>query len=118
MFLLGVNLPDNKIVSIALTRIYGVGRKTGEKICNQLLIHKHCRLRELPEDKITQLSQVLNSMTIETELKKQKQDNVNKLIQIGCYRGQRHKARLPVNGQRTRTNAQTAKSLNGKDLIG
>ncbi|KAI8621191.1 hypothetical protein BC830DRAFT_1095662 [Chytriomyces sp. MP71] len=112
MFFLGVNIPDNKIVSIALTSIYGVGPKTGARICNQLLIHPQCRLRDLPEDKVTQLSSLLNGMTIETELRKQVADNISKMVHVGSYRGLRHKAGLPVHGQRTSTNAQTAKKLN------
>ncbi|KAJ3105590.1 hypothetical protein HDU97_007932 [Phlyctochytrium planicorne] len=116
MFLLGVNLPDNKIVSIALRSIYGIGKTTSESICNKLLIHRHCKLKDLPEEKVTQLSQVLNGMKIETELRREVSNNIANLVQIGCYRGLRHKAGLPVHGQRTRTNAQTAKKLNGKTL--
>ncbi|TPX71611.1 hypothetical protein CcCBS67573_g05075 [Chytriomyces confervae] len=102
MFFLGVNIPDNKLVSIALTSIYGVGPKTGTRICNQ----------DLPEDKVTQLSGLLNGMTIETELRKQIADNIAKMVHINSYKGMRHKAGLPVHGQRTSTNAQTAKKLN------
>ncbi|KAJ3219559.1 hypothetical protein HDU67_000504 [Dinochytrium kinnereticum] len=116
MFLLGVNLPDNKIVSVALRSIYGIGKSTSESICNQLLIHRHCKLRELPEEKVTQLSQLLNGMKIETELRREVIDNIQNLVQIGSYRGLRHKAGLPVHGARTRTNAKTAKRLNGKML--
>ncbi|KAJ3235996.1 hypothetical protein HDU81_011267 [Chytriomyces hyalinus] len=112
MFFLGVNIPDNKLVSIALTSIYGVGQKTGTRICNQLLIHPQCRLKDLPEDKVTQLSGLLNGMTIETELRKQIADNIAKMVHINSYKGMRHKAGLPVHGQRTSTNAQTAKKLN------
>jgi small subunit ribosomal protein S13 len=119
MFFLGVNIPDNKIVSIALTSIHGVGRQTGARLCNQLLIHPQCRLKDLPEDKVTQLSTLLNGMTIETELKKQVADNISKMVQIGSYKGLRHKAGMPVNGGRTRTNAQTAKRINkGRLSIG
>ncbi|KAJ3065304.1 hypothetical protein HDU98_011329 [Podochytrium sp. JEL0797] len=112
MFFLGVNIPDSKIVSIALTSIYGVGRQTGVRLCNQLLIHPQCRLKDLPEDKVTQLSTLLNGMTIETELRKEVADNITKMVQIGSYKGLRHKAGLPVNGQRTKTNAMTAKRVN------
>ncbi|KAI9352026.1 hypothetical protein BDR26DRAFT_850235 [Obelidium mucronatum] len=112
MFFLGVNIPDHKIVSIALQSIHGVGRQTSVRVCNQLLIHPQCRLKDLPEDKVTQLSTLLNGMTIETELKKQVADNISKMVQIGSYRGLRHKAGLPVNGGRTKTNAHTAKKMN------
>ena len=72
------------------------------------------RLKDLPDDKVTQLSQLLNTMKIETELKKDQNNNIANLISMGCYRGLRHKSGLPVNGSRTRTNARTAKKLNGK----
>ncbi|KAI8836149.1 30S ribosomal protein S13 [Chytridium lagenaria] len=101
MFLLGVNLPDNKIVSIALRSIYGIGQKTSESLCHKLLIHRHCKLKDLPEEKVTQLEVT---------------DNIQNLVQIGSYKGMRHKAGLPVHGARTRTNARTAKKLNGKML--
>ncbi|KAJ3114685.1 hypothetical protein HDU96_001777 [Phlyctochytrium bullatum] len=116
MFLLGVNLPDNKIVSIALRSIYGVGRATAESLCHKLLIHRHCKLRDLPEHKVTELSQLLNGMKIEAELRREVTDNIKNLVQIGCYRGLRHKAGLPVHGSRTRTNAKTAKRLNARRL--
>ncbi|KAJ3026984.1 UNVERIFIED_CONTAM: hypothetical protein HDU68_004685 [Siphonaria sp. JEL0065] len=116
MFFLGVNIPDNKIVSIALQSIHGVGRQTSTRVCNQLLIHPQCRLKDLPEEKVTQLSTLLNGMTIETELKKQVADNIGKLVQIGAYKGIRHKAGLPVNGGRTKTNGQTAKRINKSRL--
>ncbi|EGF82214.1 hypothetical protein BATDEDRAFT_10132 [Batrachochytrium dendrobatidis JAM81] len=117
LYLLGVNLPDEKLVHIALTSVYGVGRKTGEQICHKLLIHPQCRLKDLPESKVTQLSQLLNTMTIEAELRRQTEENIKSLVDMGTYRGMRHKAGLPVNGQRTRSNASTAKRLNGKFLV-
>ena len=116
MYLLGINLPDNKLVRVALTSIYGIGLSTGQKICNQLEIHPQCRLNQLPEHKLTKLSQLLNTMTIEAELKRQVRNRVQAMVEIGCYKGKRHLARKPVNGQRTRTNASTAKMLNGRFL--
>ncbi|KAJ1554959.1 hypothetical protein HK405_003601, partial [Cladochytrium tenue] len=116
MFLLGVNLPDDKLVHIALTRIHGIGRTSAQRLCSQLLIHPHCRLRELPEAHLTALSQALNGMRIEAELRKQTATDIQRLVQIGAYKGLRHKAGLPANGQRTRSNARTAERLNGKGL--
>ncbi|KAJ3195541.1 hypothetical protein HK101_011831 [Irineochytrium annulatum] len=112
MYLLGVNLPDGKVVSVALRYIYGVGKKSGEDICNRLLIHQQCKLRDLPEEKVTQISALLNTMKIEAELKREELNNINNMIQIGSYRGIRHKGGFPVKGQRTITNARTAKKLN------
>ncbi|KNC96383.1 30S ribosomal protein S13 [Spizellomyces punctatus DAOM BR117] len=116
LYLLGVNLPDDKVVSIALTRIYGVGLKTGQTICHKLGIHPRCRLKDLPEDKVTKLSALLNTMQIDAELKRETRNRIGAMVQMGSYRGARHKAGLPVNGQRTHTNRSTAKRLNGRWL--
>lgn len=116
LYLLGVNLPDKKLAHIALTSIYGIGRKTSERICHQLEIHPRCRLADVPESKLTKLSHLLNNMTIETELRRGVESQVRSLVSIGSYRGLRHSAGLPVRGQRTRGNAQTAKRLNGRFL--
>lgn len=111
LYLFGVNLPDRKVVSVALTYIYGIGPKTAERICHQLLIHKQCQLRELSEVKVNQLSEVLSKLTIEQDLKRQISKNIQHLEEIGCYVGRRHLSGLPVHGQNTRNNAKTAKKL-------
>ena len=116
LYLLGINLPDKKFVSIALRSVYGIGPKTAFKICNQLLIHPQCRLDQLSETKITQLSKILNTMTIEAELKRQVSNNINDMIRIKTTRGLRHAAGLPVRGQHTHTNANTAAKLNKKRI--
>ncbi|RKO89446.1 hypothetical protein BDK51DRAFT_20018 [Blyttiomyces helicus] len=113
LYLLGVNLPDDRLVSVALTHIYGVGHTTGSKICHKLGIHPKCLVKDLPESKVTEISALLNTMTIEAELKRIQRNNIEKLVAIGCLRGARHKAGLPVWGQRTRTNRQSAKRCNG-----
>ncbi|KAL2918927.1 hypothetical protein HK105_201761 [Polyrhizophydium stewartii] len=115
LFLLGVNLPDDKLVRIALTSIYGVGRRTGETICHKLSIHPQCRLRDLPEHKVTELSQLLNTMTIESDLRRETENRIRALVDMGTYRGLRHQAGLPVHGQRTRSNASSARA-NGRFL--
>ncbi|KAI8923491.1 hypothetical protein BC831DRAFT_470875 [Entophlyctis helioformis] len=116
LYLLGINLPDDKLVRIALKSIYGVGIRTGESICHRLSIHPQCRLKDLPEAKITQLSQLLNTMTIESELRRQTETNIKALVDMGTYRGARHKAGFPVRGQRTRSNGNSASKLNGRFL--
>jgi small subunit ribosomal protein S13 len=116
MYLLGINLPDSKRVDIALTYIYGIGRTTGEKICHKLEIHPQCRLQELSESKITKLSQLLNSMEIEQELRRKTENRIQTLVDLKSYRGLRHSTGKPVRGQRTRNNAQTAAKLNGRFL--
>ncbi|KAI9009785.1 hypothetical protein BC832DRAFT_387903 [Gaertneriomyces semiglobifer] len=112
LYLLGVNLPDQKTVPIALTHIYGVGPTTASQICHKLAIHPRCRLKDLPEEKVTRLSQLLNTMTIDAELRREKRTRIAGMIQMGSYRGDRHQRGYPVNGQRTHTNRRTAKKLN------
>lgn len=113
VYLLGVNLPDHKVVNIALTSIFGIGLPTATKITHKLMIHPRCRLAELTEDKLTDLSTSLNDHLIESDLKRSINSNIQKLIGMGTRRGHRHKIGLPVHGQCTRSNARTARKLNG-----
>lgn len=113
VYLLGVNLPDHKVVNIALTSIFGIGIPTATKITHKLMIHPRCRLSELTEDKLTALSSSLNDHLIESDLKRSINSNIQKLINMGTRRGHRHKIGLPVHGQCTRSNARTARKLNG-----
>jgi small subunit ribosomal protein S13 len=112
LHLLGVNLPDQKVVRIALTYFYGIGKNNAERICHQLSIHRQAKLYELSEHQLNKLSQLLTGMTLESDLKREIRQNIARYRQIGCYRGKRHQAGLPVRGQRTQNNAKTAKRLN------
>jgi small subunit ribosomal protein S13 len=112
VYLLGINLPDKKLVHIALTSIYGIGLHTAQRLCHKLEIHPACRLENLGDEKIVMLSQELNQMNIDSAIKKQVKQSILKLVTLGTYRGLRHQAGLPVRGQKTRTNAATAKKLN------
>ncbi|GAB5589176.1 hypothetical protein Unana1_04076 [Umbelopsis nana] len=114
LHLLGVNLPDRKLVSTALQYFYGIGATSSTKICDQLSIHKQCKLSELSEAQINSLSNVLANMNIETDLKRQVREHVMHHRSINTYVGRRHAMSLPVRGQRTRNNAKTAKKLNGR----
>ncbi|KAI8904028.1 hypothetical protein EDD86DRAFT_195156 [Gorgonomyces haynaldii] len=116
LYLLGINLPDQKLTHIALTSLYGIGRRQAVNLCHQLEIHPLCRLKDVPEDKVTLLSQKLNTMKIDATLKKQQRERIEELYNIGTTRGMRHAIGLPVNGQRTRTNRSTASRLNGTFL--
>lgn len=118
VYLLGINLPDSQLVSKALTKIYGVGPATAASLSHKLCIHPTCRLSELPEPKLVSLSSLLNSMKIESELKRSVQNQIKKQFEMGTLRGIRHKAGLPVRGQKTRANARTARRLNGLCLKG
>ncbi|KAL1923476.1 mitochondrial 37S ribosomal protein uS13m [Calcarisporiella thermophila] len=112
--LLGVNLPDKKIVRVALTYFYGIGSQRAQTICDQLSLHKTCKVGDLSELQVNQLSGVLSGLTIESDLKREIRAHIMHHRQIGSYVGRRHAMGLPVRGQRTRNNAQTAKKLNGR----
>lgn len=107
---IGIDIPDNKRLEVALTYIYGVGRKLSNQIIEKLSLNKDMRARELNEDQIAQLNAVLQSeYVVEGDLRRQIQNNIKRLVGIHCYRGLRHRLGLPVRGQRTRTNARTRK---------
>jgi len=107
---IGVDIPNNKRLEIALTYIYGVGRATALKICDDLQYDRGMLARDLTEDQITTLAQhVQKAYPVEGQLRRQVAASINRLRDIGCYRGLRHRRGLPVRGQRTRTNARTRK---------
>ncbi|OMJ13537.1 37S ribosomal protein SWS2, mitochondrial [Smittium culicis] len=114
LHLLGVNLPDQKVVSIALTHFYGIGRKSALQICSQLSIHRQCKLHELTEPQINSLTSILSSNLLESDLSRVVSNNILRLKRIKSYVGMRHSMNLPVHGQRTRNNCKTAKRLNGR----
>ncbi|KAI8975366.1 hypothetical protein BDF20DRAFT_878247 [Mycotypha africana] len=112
--LLGVNLPDKKLIGTALQYFYGIGESTALKLCQRLSISPTVKVAELSDVQITELTNILSNMTIESDLKRQVRDNIMHHRNIGNYTGKRHAMGLPVRGQRTRNNAQTAKRLNGR----
>ena len=106
----GVNIPLNKRVEIGLTYIYGVGQPTSHKILTQLGIDPDTQVKNLTEDEIAKLRDIIDSdLIVEGDLRRERSQNIKRLMEIGCYRGLRHRRGLPVNGQRTRTNARTRK---------
>jgi small subunit ribosomal protein S13 len=106
----GVDLPRNKRIDIALTRIYGIGRTTAAKILEEAQVAPHVRTQELMENDVAAIRLVIQrKYKVEGELRKDTAMNVKRLIDINCYRGIRHKRGLPVRGQRTHTNARTRK---------
>ena len=108
--LIGVDVPPQKRLEIALTYIYGIGRQTAQKICDEVGLDRGLRARELNEDQIAQLATYIQrTYPVEGQLRRQVAANINRLREIGCYRGMRHRRGLPVRGQRTRTNARTRK---------
>ena len=104
----GVDLPRNKRVEIGLTYIYGIGRSLSNEILRKAGVDPDKRVKDLTESEITALREVIDrEYTVEGDLRRAVQMNIRRLIEIGCYRGLRHRRNLPVRGQRTRTNART-----------
>ena len=106
----GVDLPREKRLEIALTYIYGVGRTSSNRILEQAGVSPETRVRDMTEDEITRLRDIIErNYRVEGDLRRIVQGNIQRLVEIGCYRGLRHRRGLPVRGQRTRTNARTRK---------
>jgi small subunit ribosomal protein S13 len=106
----GVDLPRDKRVEISLTYIYGIGRSTSNDILEQAGVSPDTRVKDLAEDEITRLREVISrNHRVEGDLRREVSMNIKRLIEIGCYRGLRHRRGLPVHGQRTKTNARTRK---------
>ena len=106
----GVDLPRDKRVEIALTYIYGIGRSRSREILAATGVNPDTRVRDLTEDEVSRLREYIDrNYTVEGDLRREVAMNIKRLIDIGCYRGLRHRRGLPVRGQRTRTNARTRK---------
>lgn len=105
----GIDLPKNKRGIIGLTYIFGIGRTTSEKVLNQAGIDESKRVSDWTDDEVSRIRQVLDNYKVEGQLRSETQMNIKRLMDIGCYRGLRHRRGLPVRGQRTRTNARTRK---------
>ncbi len=104
----GVDLPRNKRVEIALTYIYGIGRATSNEILKMAGINPDTRVKDLAEAEANRLREIIGrNYRVEGDLRREVQMNIKRLMDIGCYRGLRHRLNLPVHGQRTRTNART-----------
>ena len=117
----GVNIPQNKLVQIGLTYIYGIGDKFSQQICKDLEIPKSKRVNELTDDQILKIREYIDKkFTVEGDLRRENSLNIKRLIDLASYRGSRHRKKLPVRGQRTRCNARTRKgkaiAIAGKKL--
>jgi small subunit ribosomal protein S13 len=107
---MGVDIPNDKPTLVSLTYLYGVGRKSARELCHNAGVDPQRKARELADDELSRLAVLLErDYTVEGPLRRQLQQNVNRLRDIKCYRGIRHRLGLPVRGQRTRTNARTRK---------
>ncbi|MHB1326115.1 MAG: 30S ribosomal protein S13 [Thermoleophilia bacterium] len=106
----GVNIPREKRVEIGLTYIYGVGRSTSCKVLDDLEISRNTYVRDLTDEEVSKLRDYLDSnLMVEGDLRRERSQNIKRLMEIGCYRGLRHRRGLPVRGQRTKTNARGRK---------
>ncbi len=106
----GVNIPREKRVEIGLTYIFGIGRSTSNAVLSELGISPDTKVRDLTEEEVARLrNHIDRALTVEGDLRRERSQNIKRLTEIGCYRGMRHRRGLPVNGQRTRTNARTRK---------
>ena len=106
----GVDIPNNKRVEIALTYIYGIGRKSANDILAKTGINPDTRAKDLTEDEVAKLrDEIEKSYTVEGDLRRDVAMNIKRMVEINCYRGIRHRKGLPVRGQRTKTNARTRK---------
>jgi len=105
----GINIPDHKHAEISLTAIYGIGRQTAQNICAEAGILPSVKIKELSEEQLETLRNIISKMTVEGDLRREVSMNIKRLMDLGCYRGIRHRRGLPLRGQRTRTNARTRK---------
>ena len=117
----GINIPQNKVVSIALTYIHGIGLFSSKKICKKLDIPSAKRVNELSEEEVLKIREYIDAnYKVEGDLRRENSMNIKRLVDLACYRGSRHKKKLPVRGQRTHSNARTRKgkaiAIAGKKL--
>jgi small subunit ribosomal protein S13 len=105
----GVNLPNQKRLEIGLTYIYGIGQPTARKIAAEVGLSPDTKVRDLTEDEVTKLRTYIDTLQVEGDLRRERSQSIKRLSEIGAYRGLRHRRGLPVNGQRTKTNARTRK---------
>jgi small subunit ribosomal protein S13 len=105
----GINIPPHKHAEIGLTSIYGIGRTTAQKICDQVGIPYSKKIKDLTDSDLEKIRDEIGKITIEGDLRRELSISIKRLMDLGCYRGFRHRRGLPVRGQRTRTNARTRK---------
>ncbi len=115
----GVNIPLNKRVEIGLTYVYGIGRSTSNEMLAKLGISPDTYVRDLTEDEVSKLRDLIDTdYTVEGDLRRERSQNIKRLMEIGCYRGIRHRRGLPVRGQKTKTNARTRKGPKRMQVAG
>jgi small subunit ribosomal protein S13 len=114
----GINIPLNKRAEIGLTYIYGIGRSTANEILAQTGVEPDRKVRDLTEEEVSKLRDAVDQLTVEGDLRRERSQNVKRLMEIGSYRGLRHRRGLPVRGQNTKTNARTRKGPKRMSVAG
>ena len=114
----GVNIPNHQHADIALTAIYGIGRARAKVICSQVNIAVTRKIKDLTDGEMDRLREAVSRFTVEGDLRREVSMNIKRLMDLGCYRGVRHRRGLPVRGQRTRTNARTRKGPRKQAIAG
>ena len=114
----GVNIPLNKRAEIGLTYIYGIGQSTAQDLLAQVGIVPNTQIKDLTEDEIIKLREAIEELDVEGDLRRERSQNVKRLMEIGAYRGLRHRRGLPVRGQRTKTNARGRKGPRKMSIAG
>jgi small subunit ribosomal protein S13 len=115
----GINIPLNKRVEVGLTYIYGIGRPTSNELLKQAGIGPDTYVRDLTDDEVSRLRDLIDTdLTVEGDLRRERSQNIKRLMEIGCYRGLRHRRGLPVRGQNTKTNARTRKGPKRMSIAG
>jgi small subunit ribosomal protein S13 len=115
----GINIPLNKRVEVGLTYIYGIGPSTSRKVLGEAKVDPNTYVKDLTDDEVVKLREAIDrDLTVEGDLRRERSQNVKRLMEIGCYRGLRHRRGLPVDGQRTKTNARTRKGPKRMQVAG
>ena len=114
----GVNIPVNKRIEIGLTYIFGIGHSTAQKIVAETGVDPATQGKDLTEDEVIKLREAVENREVEGDLRRERSQNVKRLMEIGCYRGLRHRRGLPVRGQNTKTNARTRKGPKRMSIAG
>jgi small subunit ribosomal protein S13 len=114
----GINIPLNKRSEVGLTYIYGIGPSLARQVLDQSGVDRNTYVKDLTEDEIRKLRDAVDNLTVEGDLRRERSQNIKRLMEIGCYRGLRHRRGLPVDGQRTKTNARTRKGPKRMSVAG
>jgi small subunit ribosomal protein S13 len=115
----GINIPLNKRIEVGLTYIHGIGRSTSNQVLGQVGVSPDTYVRDLTDDEVVKLREAIDTdLTVEGDLRRERSQDIKRLMEIGCYRGLRHRRGLPVRGQRTKTNARTRKGPRRMQVAG